>query len=367
MEPISLPRAGEIGGDGLDNMFPSFLRGKNEWDSSALRCPSSGTILHLLSLSCRSDDDGKSKEGVSADLSLISITPGIEGGQNATEEVAVASVKESRRLLAHRVHEVSHATALAIKIKLYTALGQKIDASQLLGSTAKSGLPFLHLPTSVCGNSVQPVQYTGDDDVVSSPFRLRELVLPYSGDATYEDGSSLISRLGDSALSRPRVGLYQWPQNGVAFRPLPAAKEDLTLPPPSLVFSCESLDNAQRAIDDVGATSAKVGFSGHDRKGQLIVKHKLLAGLDFRMCEAENLSSTFAEAEQSLLAGSLDDLQNDNVMAEGGKRRGSSDAMNGLGDCWVEFRANIRNPSGFWKKDKTTLKRIAKAPPLPYE
>eukprot|EP00551_Chaetoceros_affinis_P019011 CAMPEP_0203734518 /NCGR_PEP_ID=MMETSP0092-20131115/30126_1 /ASSEMBLY_ACC=CAM_ASM_001090 /TAXON_ID=426623 /ORGANISM="Chaetoceros affinis, Strain CCMP159" /LENGTH=107 /DNA_ID=CAMNT_0050618789 /DNA_START=1 /DNA_END=321 /DNA_ORIENTATION=+ len=27
------------------------------------------------------------------------------------------------------------------------------------------------------------------------------------------------------------------------------------------------------------------------------------------------------------------------------------DTMNGLGDCWVEFRANMKQPSGFFKKN----------------
>jgi hypothetical protein len=87
------------------------------------------------------------------------------------------------------------------------------------------------------------------------------------------------------------------------------------------------------------------------------------------------------------MAGSLDDLQNANVMVEGGNTRSLNDVeitvssskaiaskkkvdvMNGLGDCWVEFRANIKRPQGFFdKKARTkTMNRIAKAPDLPYE
>lgn len=377
MKPICLPRQEEVCEDGLDFLFPSFLRGWNRWDSVASQCPSSGAVLHLLSLSCQSvddDDDGIKNGGKS--LSLISVTQGFEGGKIFSNDSASASVFKARRLLARRVREVGNSsTALAVKITMCTALGQRIDSSHLFGSCAKIGLPYMCLPSANYNSSDCNSRCAGGD-IKASTFRLREVVLPYFDDAMYEDGSSLMSRLGDSALSRPLVGLYQWPQNGIAFRPLPAAKEDLTLPPPSLVFGCESLDNAQQAIDDSGAISAKVGFSGNGRKGQLIVRHDLLTGLDFRMCEAgSSFSSIFAEAEESLLAGSLDDLQNANVMAEGGAGiyassnsvQGKSDAMNGLGDCWIEFRANMRNPSGFWqKRNQESSKRIVKPPHIPY-
>eukprot|EP00558_Chaetoceros_sp_UNC1202_P001977 CAMPEP_0197258448 /NCGR_PEP_ID=MMETSP1429-20130617/82104_1 /TAXON_ID=49237 /ORGANISM="Chaetoceros sp., Strain UNC1202" /LENGTH=61 /DNA_ID=CAMNT_0042722557 /DNA_START=38 /DNA_END=223 /DNA_ORIENTATION=+ len=61
--------------------------------------------------------------------------------------------------------------------------------------------------------------------------------------------------------------------------------------------------------------------------------------------------------------------------------------MNGLGDCWVEFRANVKRPLGFMKKrlnanmsmnnsqmnsrvrsgNDDRIQRVAKAPNLPYE
>ena len=52
--------------------------------------------------------------------------------------------------------------------------------------------------------------------------------------------------------------------------------------------------------------------------------------------------------------------------------------MNGLGDCWVEFRANMKQPLGFVRKalksahsgtstGKLAPKRIVKAPNIPYE
>ena len=157
-------------------------------------------------------------------------------------------------------------------------------------------------------------------------------------------------------------------------------------------------------------STSKVGFSG-SANGQLQITVPNLHGLELRFCDSNQLSSSFAEAQESLMAGSLTELQNVNVMAEGrggsgsvgnsttsstsghssslnGKSRDDDekdafkpriDSMNGLGDCWVEFRANVKKPAGYLKNvlvsrtnsmtaggaGKTS--RIAKAPTLPYE
>jgi len=377
MKPVVPLRRRQEEGDELDKIFPPFLGWRMRWDSVASQCASSGAVLHLLSPSCQSSTDFiMSAGGGSPELSVLSVTNGIEEGGPPSGEEASLSVHKSRHQLALRMHELGNdSTTTAMKTMMRTSLGQKLNVSHLLGSCSKSGLPFLDLPSTECGENNTVFLQKGKchlETETMGTFKLREIALPYFDDATYEDGSTLFSRLGHSALSRPKTGLYQWPQSGIAIRPLPAAKEDLTLAPPSFVFHCESLDDAQKIIDSSGANSAKVGFSGHDRKGQLIVRHQLLAGLDFRMCEASALSSTFAEAQESLLAGSLDDLQSANVLGgtdEGSTGvRGHSDAMNGLGDCWIEFRANCRKPSGFLNKGKNvSSKRIVKAPSIPYE
>jgi len=352
MKPIDMPLKYE-NGDVLERAFPSFLGGRNKWESVASQCVLSGTVLHLLSPPFGSDADGNTKDRKrSPDLSLLSVTQGVRDGESAADATAAASVQESRRRLALHVRELgSNSVAMVMKMTIGTAMGWQFGASHLFGNGVKEGLPLLDLPSKDGNHNAVPLWQADESAEMRArkSFRLREVVLPYFDDASYEDGSSLLSRFRHSALSRPLVGMYQWPQNSVAFRPLPAAKEDMALPPPSLVFQCESLDDAQKAIDDSGAKSAKVGFTGHDRKGQLIVRHELLLGIDVRICEASNFSSTFAEAQESLLAGSLDDLQSENVMAEGGKGMaadktdsfGRSDSMNGLGDCWIGEFMNI--------------------------
>ena len=210
-----------------------------------------------------------------------------------------------------------------------------------------------------------------------------------------------------SSLSRPRTGLYQWPASTsrcseidssnistgreIIFRPLPTAPTDLKVPPPCLIFqpnSVSSSDNSQSlslAVEEIvnrvkqnGGMTSKIGFNSQ-RVGQLRVLHLDLLGLDIRYCPSKQCSISFAESEESLMAASLPELQSIHVMVEGAdsnddntinvkndtqtndqnKSRYSvqygqegehtQDAMNGLGDCWVEFKANIKRPSGFFK------------------
>ena len=200
----------------------------------------------------------------------------------------------------------------------------------------------------------------------------------------------------------------------------------MTLSPPTLVFQCDSLQEIQDLISkqvqrdqnlNLSINTSKVGFSG-SANGQLQITVPNLHGLELRFCDSSQLSSSFAEAQESLMAGSLTELQNVNVMAEGrggisggsgsggsidhsllnGKSRDDDDdddddekdafksridSMNGLGDRWVEFRANVKKPAGYLKNvlvSRTTntssitagggagrTSRIAKAPTLPYE
>ncbi|KAL7536820.1 hypothetical protein ACHAXR_007416, partial [Thalassiosira sp. AJA248-18] len=190
---------------------------------------------------------------------------------------------------------------------------------------------------------------------------LRELALPY-----FPQVSSLQTKLSKSSLLRPLPGLYQCPivtngsndttrknttdNPGLIFRPIPAAQEDLRLSPPSLVFQCKSLKEAQKLVEEkLGGRTFKIGWRGHGQLGSLIVSHPLLYGLDLRICEAAGnewvLSSSFDEAQESLLAGSLEELQSSHVVSDGksdGVEKSSItvDTKSGDGDCWVEFRSN---------------------------
>ena len=92
----------------------------------------------------------------------------------------------------------------------------------------------------------------------------------------------------------------------------------MRLSPPSLIFSCPSLDETQELVEkNLGGKTSKIRWRGDEHRGSLIVSHPSIAGLDVRISEDWILSSSFDEAEQSVLAGSLDDLQSSHVMSEG--------------------------------------------------
>jgi hypothetical protein len=194
---------------------------------------------------------------------------------------------------------------------------------------------------------------------------LKEIAVPAYDFAVYSDSSSLLTRLSSSGLPSPKTGLYNW--SSTRIRPLPTGSEDQRLPPPSLIFHCDSLEDV--SVEEHGAVTSRIGF-GSLGNGQLIVLHKDLPGLDLRYCSSTVSASSFAEAQESLLAASLADLQSTNILLGGGEKA-KADERIGLGDCWVEFRANIKAPLGFWRKyamaKSKSKHRIAKAPDLPFE
>ena len=236
---------------------------------------------------------------------------------------------------------------------------------------------------------------------------MRELVLPFFAGAASSSSPSPREKLSASSLRRPLPGLYQCSAGpdlaaaaaeeegetvatgakgrsrptsnpGLVFRPLPAASEDLRLSPPSLVFQCVSLSEARELVEgELGGSTRKIGWRGHGQPGSLIVSHPSVAGIDVRICEAATeewtLSSSFDESQDSLLAGSVAELQSTHVTSEG---RGDGvdatsargDERSGKGDCWVEFRSNVSRPVGF----KSLFKKspgitVAKPPDLPYD
>jgi hypothetical protein len=282
--------------------------------------------------------DSQSKIYQQGAFSLLGVTA-------STDETSKA-VFNFRQLIA--LHVKNHVT----NIKLRQTLGQPVTSSQLLKSASTGGLPLLELP---CEETHSAYASTGK-------MGLKEIVIPTYDYAAYMDGSSLLSRL--SSLTRPITGLYQWTGSSTCIRPLPTALVDQRLPPPSLIFHCPSLDDVN--VEELGASTAKIGFSS-GKNGQLMVAHSDLVGLDLRYCQSTKVTSSFAEAQESLLAGSLDDLQSTNNLLDGGEMA-KEDINLGKADCWVEVRANMKRPYGFWRRSIAPAKhRIAKAPDLPYE
>lgn len=362
-------------GDSLDSRRGAWWWwGHGRWDSIAAACPESGTVLHFLS---SENHRASSRTTTDATMSLLSIT---DGGPANDDDVARA-----RRVLADQTERAS-SFASGWRVALARATGREITPTHLLGRRAS--VPLMVIETR---------DDDEDDEQVVADGGLREIVVPYVPNDVHRAFFSSLARPVDPSTGRPVVGLCRWPGSALLLRPLPASAVDRSLPPPSLVIRRRDLDDdvvvADNNEEEAIATTSRVGFTSGGG-GQLMVHHPALRGVDLRLCAATGLSSSFAEAQDALLAGSLDDLQSENVLVEGGRNQNESNDVKAtrsrtdvkdksikerlLGDCWVEFRANMRRPEGFFSsfergglspstRGRDGGGRSAKAPDIPYE
>jgi hypothetical protein len=306
--------------DDFNNLFRSSFLPNMKWNSVFLQCPRAGTILHWLSVASARDKAGP--------LELLAV-------QEA------ASLVEARNMLAESIHKTASIPTIFFK----NTMGFSVTAKELLG---RHNLPVLDWSRTAMNESSTVTPESGE---------LKEVAIPAYDDATYPNGTTFLSNFSQSPLVRPVVGLYQFP-SGMCLRPLPAAKEDRQLSPPSLIFHTDTLKGLS---EEESIVSGKIGYSGNGR-GQIMVRHRDLQGLDVRFCENPKYSSMFSEAQESLLAGSLSELQSKHVL---GGMKGQADPKINRADCWAEFRANLSRPAGFVPGSRQP--RIAKPPDIPYE
>lgn len=339
MEPVRFTASTD---DKLDHAFQSFVPGMSRsWDSVVSRCQHSGTLIHFCSLNITERSNGKDNF-----LSLIGLT----------DQPTGTPVEESIQLFRDTLALVVEGNARMITIKQF--FGGTMSPLTLLQGTSSGGLPILQLPKE----SMSPTEPQPDGG------GLKELVIPFFDNAAYKDGSTLLSRIGSVGLNRPTVGVYQWPNSATHIRPLPTAHEDQRLPPPSIIFHHDTPEEVNKYQEEHGVKVAKIGYGGH-RIGQLMLLHPDLAGIDIRVCPQQTFSSSFSESQESLLAASLDELQSTNTLLDGNEE-GKDDDRIGNADCWIEVRANLKNPSGYWRRQgglSRSRNRTAKVPNIPFE
>ena len=318
-----------------------------KWHSTALQCPQTKTILQWIAV----DHSQEFPKAPSALLG-IQLSPSLIDAQNTLAQ-AIQSTRSTSQ------------------IALRSTMGKAISAHHLLG---KHALPVLGF-----GGHDEENSNPSDEESSSSPLStihhannsLKEISLPFFLEATNGAGLNVMDQLGQSGWRRPVPGLYQSPVGGLCIRPLPAATQDQNLSPPSIVFHCSSLEEwKEQTMSKMETTTefgdlkvAQIGKTGI-HQGQLLLRHPDWQGMDIRVCEKTAHSSMFAEAQESLLAASLPELQSSHVL-EGAK--GTVDPKTERMDCWAEFRATVRNPRGFLKRNEVIVTKTAKAPDLPYE
>ena len=344
-------------------------------------------MIHFCSIGLRSDNSEQKEQEQDQNkqntpFALIAITDtdsnaSDDGNKkkesNGNAEVNIA-INNARCHLASKINEGGTLNSTSF-LNLKYFLKGRLTASDLLKNISPHGLPLFSVPNNTPRRIVDDDDDDDDDDsCVPKPTMtyLKEVAVPYFDYAAYKDGSTFLSKLGLAMTIRPTVGVYQWLNNITCIRPLPTAAEDQRLPSPSLIFHCESPENNEDKIREHGFREARIGYGGLGRDrghGQVMLLHKDLIGLDIRYCPRTKISSAFSEAQESLLSGSLPELQSTNVLLAGGKA--NDDKRIGNGDCWVEFKASIKRPHGFIRsitsKNASGKLKVAKVPDLPYE
>jgi len=356
----------------LNDTFKSAIPGlSRSWDSVGARCPVSGSVIHF----CSTGRIGAPKENIEQNrpntpFALLAITDSDESDSEeeceAGTEVETA-IRNFRSLLASRINEGAALNRTLLNLKCF--FNGNLTTNDLLKDVSRDGLPMLSIPNRSNADACVPPRSDSKarKDSISSNF-LKEIVVPHFDYAAYRDGSTLMSKLALARTNRPAVGVYEWPDSTTCIRPLPTGSEDQRLPSPSLIFHCESPEDAIR-IKEYGFRKARIGYSGlGPGHGQVMLLHKDLVGLDIRYCPRTTVSSTFSEAQESLLAGSLEELQSTNILLSGSEKA-IGDKRIGNSDCWVELRANLKRPSKYWQRSKNSSRKqkIAKVPGIPYE
>jgi len=364
--------------DTLKSNIPGFPR--YSWDSIGAQDAVSGSVIHFCSIGVRrsnvksieenSNEQDQNQQDIPFSLLAITDTGNDQSDDskkkeyNGNAEIDVV-IRNVRCLLASRINEGGALNSTSLILKYF--FKGKLTVCDLLKNISPDGLPLLSIPSNMPSKIV-------DDGCVpnSTTTCLKEVVVPYFDYAAYKDGSTFVSKLGLARTRRPAVGVYEWPINNTrntrtCIRPLPTGAEDQTLPSPSLIFHCEFPENEVK-IKEYGFREARIGYGGgRSNRGQVMLLHKDLIGLDIRYCPRTKVTSAFSEAQESLLAGSIDELQSTNILLAGGEEA-KHDERIGNADCWVEERAKFKRPSGYlWSKKTSRKQRIARIPNIPFE
>ncbi len=138
---------------------------------------------------------------------------------------------------------------------------------------------------------------------------------------------------------------------GIAVRLLPSIMSALVLQVEAggMVRAKEGLWAKKVPFEEIGSTGA--------HEGQVLLSSPVLRGLDVRLCDsAVAISPFFNEGDEVLTEGVFKELnpalekkvEGGNVPAAAYRREGT-----GLGDCWSEFRSQLRRPSGFFSSSSS--------------
>jgi len=315
------------------------------------RCENSGALLHLLAWDAAGSGARDDDASVGTGVELLGV-----GNFEATGSRSADPQRAHGEVLARlsRGFAVSQsggspawdrADAFRRRARLWAKvrLGWRVTASDL--SFGRSS------PTPYCLDGVDPPTDSGGDGGGEiRPHFLREVVLPHR--PSDDVPSSLRGSRARDKRGRPiprtcilgAVGTGPSPPFSTILRAVPAAGCDRKLSAPTLVFRREDADETAGVLEGPDGTLLDlfpVGRRG-GRPGQLVVRHPALSGVDVRICASAFSEACFDETTEAMLAGSVKELQNNNVSPDGSEDR-KTDKRVGNGDCWMEVREMARS------------------------
>ena len=210
----------------------------------------------------------------------------------------------------------------------------------------------------VSGGSKQEREQQQQQQQQSNPSLLREVVVG----AAHTDLAGMAARLdgvGRPVAGRPNVF---WLQPGsLALRLLPSTMSSLVLRAPA-PMAIGGVAAVREYMERRGVAAHPIGLTGASA-GQLLLSAPALDGLDVRISlapEGEAPPMVFAEGDEVLRENVLEEL-NPSIDGPVHHHVGEGAAvsvpaahyqrtMGGIGDCWSEFRAQMKRPGGFMKK-----------------
>jgi hypothetical protein len=320
--------------------FRRFLLPQPQWHSLSLQ--QGRTIIQCLSLNHQwLEMDASTTKGGGPPFRVIGIQETNDQHTAAADDDNINSAAASAAA-AFRAALLEHVYQSVSPANLATAM----FFSRQLGPAA---LPLLLDVVPTRSSEIIPTSSSSHDNVFQDGD-LKEVVL-------YE------SLLMPHLLPSPVTGVNVTP-TGLRIRPLPPAALDRRPTASTLIFhrSTSSSSNESSYDDhDDDRFFRRIGYTGrHGHGGQLLFQHSDNLGLRLCRVQQQPPRSMFAEAQDSLLASSLADLQsnrvlittkkNDNNMSAGDNDDDDDDPRRNRSDCWVEVRAQMATPATYWKK-----------------
>ena len=117
------------------------------------------------------------------------------------------------------------------------------------------------------------------------------------------------------------------------------------------MLRCDDLEAAHAALRLSGGDAQRIGRSGTD-PGQLQVVMPWSRGLEIRLCQRLQPAALFHESHDSITDAPdvIPELQSSRVDPSDNTRDRLAPAKEDGGDCWMETRAMIKRPWGFFAR-----------------